>query len=54
MGVRADAVMLNKGPYIVQAVRTLRDILNRMESHQRKKTPTLRALSVARRFAGRE
>ncbi|MDX2018523.1 MAG: pyruvate kinase [Planctomycetota bacterium] len=53
MGVRADAVMLNKGPYIVQAVRTLRDILNRMEAHQRKKTPTLRALSIARRFAGR-
>lgn len=53
MGVRADAVMLNKGPYFVQAVRTLRDILNRMEAHQRKKTPTLRALSIARRFAGR-
>jgi pyruvate kinase len=47
MGERAECVMLNKGPYVVEAVRTLDDILRRMQTHQRKKTPTLRALAVA-------
>lgn len=37
--------MLNKGPFIPQAVQTLSDILGRMESHQRKKTPLFRRLS---------
>jgi pyruvate kinase len=36
--------MLNKGPYIVEAIRTLDNILRRMAGHQTKKTPLLRAL----------
>ena len=44
MGERAECVMLNKGPYITDAMRTLDDILRRMQSHQAKKSPLLRAL----------
>jgi pyruvate kinase len=44
MGVRAECVMLNKGPYIVEAIRTLDDILQRMEAHQSKKSQLLREL----------
>jgi pyruvate kinase len=44
LGVRAECVMLNKGPYILQAIRTLDDILKRMSGHQTKKRPLLRAL----------
>jgi pyruvate kinase len=36
--------MLNKGPYMTQAIRVLDDILVRMAAHQAKKTPLLRAL----------
>jgi len=45
MGVRAECVMLNKGPHILEALRTLDDILRRMQSHQSKKRPLLRALN---------
>jgi pyruvate kinase len=44
MSVRADAVMLNKGPYMVETVGMLSEILRRMESHQQKKRSRLRAL----------
>jgi pyruvate kinase len=44
MGERAECVMLNKGPHILDAIRTLDDILRRMEAHQTKKRPLLRAL----------
>jgi len=44
LGVRAECVMLNKGPYITQAIQTLDDILKRMGGHQNKKRPLLRAL----------
>ena len=37
MGERAECVMLNKGPYIVEAVTVLTNILQRMEQHQYKK-----------------
>jgi pyruvate kinase len=47
MGERAECVMLNKGPYVVDAVRALDDILRRMENHQRKKRSMLRHLSLA-------
>jgi pyruvate kinase len=47
MGHRAEAVMLNKGPHIVATVRTLDDILRRMEAHQSKKRAMLRELRVA-------
>ena len=40
----AECVMLNKGPYIVEAVRLLDDVLLRMQAHQHKKSPQLRAL----------
>jgi pyruvate kinase len=46
LGVRAECVMLNKGPYIIQAIRTLDDILQRMAGHQAKKRPLLRALKA--------
>ncbi|MDX2199068.1 MAG: pyruvate kinase [Phycisphaerae bacterium] len=44
MGVRAECVMLNKGPNVLAGVRILDDVLRRMQAHQQKKTPTLRAL----------
>ncbi len=44
MGNRAECVMLNKGLHIVDAVQMLDGVLTRMESHQHKKTPQLRAL----------
>jgi pyruvate kinase len=48
MGGRAEAVMLNKGPHVVEAIRALDDILGRMATHQAKKVPLLRPLSVAK------
>ena len=47
MGERAECVMLNKGPYIIEAVCALDDILVRMEEHQSKKRSMLRHLSLA-------
>lgn len=44
MGERAECVMLNKGPHIVDAIRALDDILRRMQDHQKKKRSLLRAL----------
>jgi pyruvate kinase len=47
-GVRAECVMLNKGPHIVDAIRVLDDILRRMQAHQEKKRPLLRELRAWR------
>jgi pyruvate kinase len=44
MGERAECVMLNKGPHILEAVDALDDILLRMEAHQNKKRSMLRRL----------
>jgi pyruvate kinase len=44
MANRAECVMLNKGPHIVDAIRTLDDVLVRMEGHQYKKSARLRVL----------
>lgn len=44
MAQRAECVMLNKGPHILDGVDTLVDVIGRMEPHQSKKTPRLRAL----------
>lgn len=44
MGERAECVMLNKGPHILDAIRMLDDILRRMQAHQAKKRPLMRAL----------
>jgi pyruvate kinase len=46
MGERAECVMLNKGPHIVEAMHTLDDILRRMQTHQAKKRSLLRALQA--------
>lgn len=45
MAQRADCVMLNKGPFIPEAVSILDDVLTRMQEHQMKKTPQLRSLN---------
>jgi pyruvate kinase len=44
MAERAECVMLNKGPFIAESVSILGNVLERMEAHQLKKTPQLRAL----------
>lgn len=44
MSERAECVMLNKGPHILEAMRVLENILHRMEAHQEKKSPILRQL----------
>lgn len=50
MAHRAECVMLNKGPYILQAVKLLDDILRRMHGHQAKKRPMLRELQLVSQF----
>jgi pyruvate kinase len=45
LGVRAECVMLNKGPFVGDAVRMLDDVLRRMQDHQLKKRPMFRRLS---------
>jgi pyruvate kinase len=50
MGERAECVMLNKGPYVVEAVRALDNILRRMQAHQTKKKSMLRSLRIAEEF----
>ncbi|HLT46265.1 MAG TPA: pyruvate kinase [Rubricoccaceae bacterium] len=52
VGHRAECVMLNKGPHVVEAVQALDDILRRMQAHQRKKSARLRALHLASGGAG--
>ncbi|MCB0703850.1 MAG: pyruvate kinase [Saprospiraceae bacterium] len=47
LSAQAECVMLNKGPYIVEAVRTLKDIIIKMKGHLSKKKSTLRPLAVA-------
>jgi pyruvate kinase len=44
MGERAECVMLNKGPHILEAIEALDDILKRMQAHQHKKRAMLRRL----------
>jgi len=46
MSVRAECVMLNKGPQIDAATLALVDILRRMEGHQYKKRSLYRKLSL--------
>jgi len=48
MSQRAECVMLNKGAYVLETLRILDKILQRMDAHQRKKSATLRPLHVAR------
>jgi pyruvate kinase len=44
MAVRAECVMLNKGPFILDAIEALVNVMVRMQEHQRKKFSRLRAL----------
>ena len=44
MAARAECVMLNKGPYLFEAIDQLRALLTRMDTNQHKKTPLLRQL----------
>lgn len=49
-GAQAECVMLNKGPYINQAISVLKNVLIRMEEHSYKKKNELRILNVAHNF----
>jgi pyruvate kinase len=53
MSHRAECVMLNKGPYVMEAVHVLDDILRRMHGHQAKKRAMLRELHLASGFPSR-
>lgn len=53
LGAQAECVMLNKGPYINEAIKILKDILTRMEGHSFKKKNELRALNVAKKSVGK-
>ncbi len=46
MAQQADCVMLNKGDYLPEGVRFLRDVLNRMERHHDKKFSRLAGLKA--------
>jgi pyruvate kinase len=46
-GVHAECIMLNKGPFINDAIVLLKNILTRMEAHSFKKKNAFRALHVA-------
>src|SRR5262249_42240571 len=41
MAERAECVMLNKGPHVLDAVTVLADVFGRMQAHQDKKTSRL-------------
>ncbi len=47
MAMRAECVMLGKGPHIATATRMLADIIQKMEAHQFKRRSMLRPLAVA-------
>jgi pyruvate kinase len=47
MSARAECVMLNKGTHIVEALKFLTNVLQRMQAHHSKKRSMLRKLSIA-------
>lgn len=49
ISAQAECVMLNKGAFIVEATKTLKNVLQRMEAHSQKSKNTLRALKVAKK-----
>ncbi len=53
-GARAECVMLNKGPHILEAISILRNILDKMDAHMSKKKESLRALNIAKDYLARE
>ena len=48
LSAQAECVMLNKGPYIVDAVKTLKEIISKMENHGYKKKNSMRILNIAK------
>jgi len=48
MSMRAECVMLNRGPHVAAAARMLADIIRKMETHQYKKRSLSRRLALAR------
>jgi pyruvate kinase len=48
MAMRAECVMLNRGPHVAAAVRMLADIVRKMEAHQFKKRAIYRPLGLAK------
>jgi len=49
LGAHAECIMLNKGPYITSAIRALKNILIRMQSHGFKRKHALRPLNIAKK-----
>lgn len=47
LSARAECVMLNKGPYIVETTRFLSGVLTRMGGHNTKRAPIMRRLAVS-------
>jgi pyruvate kinase len=47
MAMRAECVMLGKGPHIAAATLMLSDIIQKMEAHQFKRRSMLRPLALA-------
>lgn len=47
-GVQAECIMLNKGPFIYDAIALLNNVLERMEAHSFKKKSSLRSLNIAK------
>ena len=52
-GAQAECVMLDKGPYINDAIKVLKDVLIRIEGHSFKKKNELRALNIAKKYLER-
>ncbi|NJL14918.1 MAG: pyruvate kinase [Microscillaceae bacterium] len=50
MAQRAECVMLNKGPFILEAIRLLNEILQRMQPQQEKKVSFLPELKLPEVF----
>ena len=46
-GVQSECIMLNKGPFIYEAIEMLKNILVRMKAHSFKKKNALRPLNIA-------
>jgi pyruvate kinase len=44
MAERAECVMLNKGPFVLDAIAVLDNVVEKMQAHQQKKSSQLRAL----------
>ena len=47
LGIRAECVMLNKGPHIIPTLEFLQGVLERMSGHHDKQRPSMRRLAIA-------